>query len=106
MRLVNARAFVAFHARASVAANFHRVESSVSESIRSEKKLVVRSQAAVLVLEDTYNALWASSKQNKRFKQPKLMCEDKFALLRQFKRTFGHCNVPSNLIVHGVRLGG
>jgi len=32
--------------------------------------------------------------------------ESKFALLRAFKKAHGHCRVPPNFIVGGVRLGG
>ena len=32
--------------------------------------------------------------------------EVKFALLRTFKRTYGHCRVPVGFVVGGINLGG
>ena len=39
-------------------------------------------------------------------KKTKLTWEDKFALLRAFKRATGHCRVPPNYVFGGVKLGG
>lgn len=39
-------------------------------------------------------------------KKIKLTWEIKFAVLRAFKKVFGHCNVPNGYTVGGIKLGG
>ena len=46
------------------------------------------------------------TKNHRRRNRRKLTWEDKFALLQEFKRLFGHCEVPLGYNVHGVKLGG
>jgi len=38
--------------------------------------------------------------------RPALSWEDKFALLRAFRKVHGHCRVPPGYVVGGVKLGG
>lgn len=51
-------------------------------------------------------AFKAFGKRMKRRKHPKLTWEEKFFLLRRFKRAFGHCDIPPGYVVGGFKLGG
>ena len=94
---------------------FLQAPFDTAESVKFHpEELRVQVQSGSAMLKDARGAsftssLWASSnllEDEKPRKQPQLTWEDKFALLRLFKRAFGHCDVPPNFVVHGFKLGG
>lgn len=55
---------------------------------------------------DSWMVPGSQSERKKSRKKRTKTWEEKFALLREFKRTYGHCLVPPMYFVGGVNLGG
>lgn len=71
------------------------------EKEKAEQRLSRANKSGVL----EGNFFQKQKSKQKRRRRPRKTWEDKFAL-REFKRTFGYCEVPPGHMVHGVKLGG
>ena len=76
--------------------------TAASVGVRSDF-MAPRHQNAVTASESAFDMNPSKEKEKKK-RKPSLTWEDKFALLRQYKKEHGHANPPSNYVVHGVKL--
>ncbi|CAB9502819.1 expressed unknown protein [Seminavis robusta] len=61
---------------------------------------------ATHLMQQENTALHSPKQTRKDEKKSKFTWEQKFALLRQYKKEHGNCNPPANYVVNGVKLGG